>query len=144
MEVVPNAKKIRYCGIDLELEDKLDQIFLGVVATGDHAWTPNQGIHNENGSRSSIVRRVRLFQSQPYAANRLNGLKYSSKKPERSSSHSPKIRYRDISQRHLAAFSGSVFSHSRRASYRQKQRILKQHWPLQIHQKISLLKNFEY
>ncbi|KAL0920035.1 hypothetical protein M5K25_009141 [Dendrobium thyrsiflorum] len=47
-EVVPNAKKFRYCGIDPELEDKLDHMFLGVVATGDHAWTPNQRINNEN------------------------------------------------------------------------------------------------
>ncbi|KAL0907831.1 hypothetical protein M5K25_022273 [Dendrobium thyrsiflorum] len=46
--VVPNAKKLKYCGIDPELEDKLDQMFLGVVATGDHAWTPNQGMNNEN------------------------------------------------------------------------------------------------
>ncbi|KAI0515909.1 hypothetical protein KFK09_008579 [Dendrobium nobile] len=46
-KVVPNAKKFRYCGIDPELEDKLDLMFLGVVATGDHAWTPNQGLHHE-------------------------------------------------------------------------------------------------
>ncbi|KAL0917255.1 hypothetical protein M5K25_012302 [Dendrobium thyrsiflorum] len=53
LEVVPNAKKFRYCGIDPELEDKLDQMFLGVIATGDHAWTPNQGMNNENITEDS-------------------------------------------------------------------------------------------
>ncbi|XP_020686288.1 L10-interacting MYB domain-containing protein-like [Dendrobium catenatum] len=53
LEVVPNAKKFRYCGIDPELEDKLDLMFLGVVATGDHAWTPNQGLHDENVTEDS-------------------------------------------------------------------------------------------
>ncbi|KAI0522369.1 hypothetical protein KFK09_004748 [Dendrobium nobile] len=46
-------KKIRYCVIDPELEDKLDLMFLGVVATGDHAWTPNQGLHDENVTEDS-------------------------------------------------------------------------------------------
>ncbi|KAL0912956.1 hypothetical protein M5K25_016380 [Dendrobium thyrsiflorum] len=53
LKVVPNAKKFRYCGIDPELEDKLDQMFLGVVATGDHAWTPNEGMNNENITEDS-------------------------------------------------------------------------------------------
>ncbi|KAI0508110.1 hypothetical protein KFK09_014244 [Dendrobium nobile] len=53
LEVVPNAKKFRYCGIDLELEDKLDLMFQGIVTTGDHAWTPNQGLHNENDTEDS-------------------------------------------------------------------------------------------
>ncbi|KAI0511153.1 hypothetical protein KFK09_011777 [Dendrobium nobile] len=48
LEVVPNAKKFRYCGINPELEHKLDSMFMGVVATGVHAWTPNQGIDHEN------------------------------------------------------------------------------------------------
>ncbi|KAL0905314.1 hypothetical protein M5K25_023724 [Dendrobium thyrsiflorum] len=47
------AQSLKYCGIDPELEDKLDQMFLGVVATGDHAWTPNQGINNENVTADS-------------------------------------------------------------------------------------------
>ncbi|KAH0460927.1 hypothetical protein IEQ34_008502 [Dendrobium chrysotoxum] len=53
IDVVPNARKFRYCGIDPELEDKLDLIFIGVVATGDHAWTPNQGLHHENITEDS-------------------------------------------------------------------------------------------
>ncbi|KAI0516451.1 hypothetical protein KFK09_009130 [Dendrobium nobile] len=48
LEVVPNAKKFKYCGINPELEHKLDSMFMGVVATGVHAWTPNQGIDHEN------------------------------------------------------------------------------------------------
>ncbi|XP_028549591.1 L10-interacting MYB domain-containing protein-like [Dendrobium catenatum] len=48
LEVVPNAKKFRYSGIDPELEDKLDLMFQGVVATVDHAWTPNQRLNHEN------------------------------------------------------------------------------------------------
>ncbi|KAI0519970.1 hypothetical protein KFK09_007433 [Dendrobium nobile] len=48
LEVVPNAKKFRYCGINPELEHKLDSMFMGVIATGVHAWTPNQGIDHEN------------------------------------------------------------------------------------------------
>ncbi|KAH0460721.1 hypothetical protein IEQ34_011384 [Dendrobium chrysotoxum] len=47
-EVVPNAKKFRYCGINPELEHKLDLMFMGVVATGVHAWTPNEGIDHKN------------------------------------------------------------------------------------------------
>ncbi|KAH0453120.1 hypothetical protein IEQ34_017444 [Dendrobium chrysotoxum] len=46
--VVPNAKKFRYCGINLELEHKLDLMFMGVVATGVHAWTRNERIDHEN------------------------------------------------------------------------------------------------
>ncbi|KAL0918760.1 hypothetical protein M5K25_010791 [Dendrobium thyrsiflorum] len=42
-----------YYGIDPELEDKLDQMFLCVFAIGDHAWTPNQGINNENATADS-------------------------------------------------------------------------------------------
>nr|KJB67057.1 hypothetical protein B456_010G172100 [Gossypium raimondii] len=38
--VVPEAKKIRTSGIDPEFEGKLDQMFMGIVATGDKAWTP--------------------------------------------------------------------------------------------------------
>ncbi|KAL0910822.1 hypothetical protein M5K25_018913 [Dendrobium thyrsiflorum] len=46
LQVLPNAKKIRYCSIDPELEDKLDMMFMGVVATGAHAWTPNQAVEH--------------------------------------------------------------------------------------------------
>ncbi|KAL0928663.1 hypothetical protein M5K25_000572 [Dendrobium thyrsiflorum] len=45
--VVPNAKKFRYCGINPELEYKLDLMFMDIVATGVHAWTPNERIDHE-------------------------------------------------------------------------------------------------
>nr|KJB15328.1 hypothetical protein B456_002G171500 [Gossypium raimondii] len=40
-EIVPEAKKFRISGIDPEFEGKLDQMFIGIVATGDKAWAPS-------------------------------------------------------------------------------------------------------
>ncbi|MBA0682784.1 hypothetical protein Goari_024477 [Gossypium aridum] len=37
LKVVPEAQKFRTSGIDFEFEWKLDQMFMGVVATGDKA-----------------------------------------------------------------------------------------------------------
>ncbi|XP_052478181.1 uncharacterized protein LOC105781143 [Gossypium raimondii] len=39
--VVPEAQKFRTSSIDLEFEGKLDQMFRGIVATGDKAWAPS-------------------------------------------------------------------------------------------------------
>ncbi|KAK9018826.1 hypothetical protein V6N11_033872 [Hibiscus sabdariffa] len=44
LKVVPEAQRFRLAGIDPELEDKLDQMFKGIVATGDKAWAPSSGI----------------------------------------------------------------------------------------------------
>ncbi|MFQ6666333.1 hypothetical protein Gotur_032712, partial [Gossypium turneri] len=44
LHVVPEAQKFRTSGIDPEFEGKLDQIFMGIVATGDKAWAPYFGI----------------------------------------------------------------------------------------------------
>ncbi|MFQ6663492.1 hypothetical protein Gotur_031002, partial [Gossypium turneri] len=41
LQVVPEAKKFRTSGIDPEFEGKLDQMFMGIVATGDKAWAPS-------------------------------------------------------------------------------------------------------
>nr|KJB80684.1 hypothetical protein B456_013G110200 [Gossypium raimondii] len=41
LEVVPEAQKFRTSSIDLEFEGKLDQMFRGIVATGDKAWAPS-------------------------------------------------------------------------------------------------------
>ncbi|XP_040952481.1 L10-interacting MYB domain-containing protein-like isoform X5 [Gossypium hirsutum] len=35
LQVVPEAKKFKTSGIDPEFEVKLDQMFMGIVATGD-------------------------------------------------------------------------------------------------------------
>ncbi|KAL1095301.1 hypothetical protein V6Z11_D06G146700 [Gossypium hirsutum] len=43
LQVVPEAKKFKTSGIDPEFERKLDQMFMGIVATGDKAWTPSFG-----------------------------------------------------------------------------------------------------
>ncbi|MFQ6671112.1 hypothetical protein Gotur_035751 [Gossypium turneri] len=43
LHVVPEAKKFRTSGIDPEFEAKLDQMFMGIVATGDKAWAPSSG-----------------------------------------------------------------------------------------------------
>ncbi|KAL1178978.1 hypothetical protein V6Z11_A03G129500 [Gossypium hirsutum] len=43
LKVVPEAKKFRTSGIDPEFEGKLDQMFMGIVATGDKAWAPSSG-----------------------------------------------------------------------------------------------------
>ncbi|KAL1062991.1 hypothetical protein V6Z11_D13G117000 [Gossypium hirsutum] len=41
LRVAPEAKKFRTSGIDPEFEGKLDQMFMGIVATGDKAWVPS-------------------------------------------------------------------------------------------------------
>nr|KJB76363.1 hypothetical protein B456_012G085300 [Gossypium raimondii] len=43
LQVVPEAQKFRTSDIDLEFEGKLDQMFMGIVATGDKAWAPSSG-----------------------------------------------------------------------------------------------------
>ncbi|KAL0910371.1 hypothetical protein M5K25_021347 [Dendrobium thyrsiflorum] len=43
-EVVPAARKFRFNGIPLELEEKLEIMFSRIVATGDNVWIPNSGI----------------------------------------------------------------------------------------------------
>ncbi|XP_040952479.1 L10-interacting MYB domain-containing protein-like isoform X2 [Gossypium hirsutum] len=43
LQVVPEAKKFKTSGIDPEFEVKLDQMFMGIVATGDKAWAPSSG-----------------------------------------------------------------------------------------------------
>ncbi|XP_020573943.1 transcription factor bHLH79-like isoform X1 [Phalaenopsis equestris] len=40
MQVVPAAKKFKLSGIDRILEEKLDDMCIGVVATGTHVFTP--------------------------------------------------------------------------------------------------------
>ncbi|MFQ6657943.1 hypothetical protein Gotur_027420, partial [Gossypium turneri] len=43
LKVVPQAQKFRTSSIDPEFERKLDQMFMGIVATGDKAWAPSSG-----------------------------------------------------------------------------------------------------
>ncbi|KAK5784591.1 hypothetical protein PVK06_039117 [Gossypium arboreum] len=41
LKVVPEAQKFRTSGIDPKFEGKLDQMFIGIVTTGDKAWAPS-------------------------------------------------------------------------------------------------------
>ncbi|KAH1047752.1 hypothetical protein J1N35_038536 [Gossypium stocksii] len=43
LKVVPEAQKFRTSGIDPEFEGKLDQMFMGIVSTGDKVWAPSSG-----------------------------------------------------------------------------------------------------
>lgn len=52
--MLPHAKKFRSAGIDPEMEERLDQLFGGVVATGDHAWTPAQGVQSLNKELNNV------------------------------------------------------------------------------------------
>ncbi|XP_020597508.1 uncharacterized protein At2g29880-like [Phalaenopsis equestris] len=41
LQAVPSAKKFKFVGIDPVMEEKLDGMFTGVLATETHAFTPN-------------------------------------------------------------------------------------------------------
>ncbi|MBA0642955.1 hypothetical protein Goklo_027284, partial [Gossypium klotzschianum] len=43
LNVVPQDQKFRTSSIDPKFEGKLDQMFMGIVATGDKAWAPSSG-----------------------------------------------------------------------------------------------------
>ncbi|KAL4291379.1 hypothetical protein GQ457_14G012700 [Hibiscus cannabinus] len=44
LQVVLEAHRFKTACIDHELEEKLDQMFRGILATGDEAWAPSSGI----------------------------------------------------------------------------------------------------
>ncbi|MBA0630582.1 hypothetical protein Godav_002662 [Gossypium davidsonii] len=53
IDIVLKAKKFRALGIDPKFEGKLDQMFMGVVAIGDKAWT-----HSSSTLRSEFFEDV--------------------------------------------------------------------------------------
>ncbi|XP_020579223.1 uncharacterized protein LOC110023911 [Phalaenopsis equestris] len=65
LQPVPSAKKFKFVGIDPVMEEKLDGLFTGVVATGTHAFTPNDiGLNNsaqemDTDNELEIFREVR-------------------------------------------------------------------------------------
>ncbi|KAG8493070.1 hypothetical protein CXB51_010381 [Gossypium anomalum] len=94
LKVVPEAQKFRTSGIDPEFEGKLDQMFMGIVATGDKAWAPSSGtlrsdffedvnneIHEEDDEEN--VRNVVHFSNDV----QIDGNGQKRKNPEISSSH---------------------------------------------------------
>ncbi|XP_020598334.1 uncharacterized protein LOC110037934 [Phalaenopsis equestris] len=50
-----SAKKFKSVGIDPVIEEKLDGMFIGVVATGTHAFTPNDICHVHTDVQSTSV-----------------------------------------------------------------------------------------
>ncbi|PPE01086.1 hypothetical protein GOBAR_DD01897 [Gossypium barbadense] len=54
LQVVPEAQKFRTSGTDLEFEGKLDQMFMGIVATSDKAWAPSSA-DNISQATSSLT-----------------------------------------------------------------------------------------
>ncbi|KAK8507725.1 hypothetical protein V6N12_067055 [Hibiscus sabdariffa] len=53
LKVVPEAQRFKSAGIDPEVEGKLDQMFRGIVATGDKAWAPSSGDSMNNNDNSN-------------------------------------------------------------------------------------------
>ncbi|XP_060969538.1 L10-interacting MYB domain-containing protein-like [Cannabis sativa] len=44
LQTHPDAAKFRIRGIEPKVEEKLDRIFMNIVATREHAWTTSSGI----------------------------------------------------------------------------------------------------
>ncbi|KAG8485349.1 hypothetical protein CXB51_021766 [Gossypium anomalum] len=100
LKVVPEAQKFRTSGIDPKFEGKLDQMFMGIVATGDKAWAPSSGtlrsdffedvnneIHEEDDEEN--VRNDVHILNDVHISNdvQIDGNGQKRKNPEISSSH---------------------------------------------------------
>ncbi|KAG8477656.1 hypothetical protein CXB51_027669 [Gossypium anomalum] len=100
VKVVPEAQKFRTSGIDLEFEGKLDQMFMGIVATGDKAWAPSTGtlrsdffedvnneIHEED-DEENVRNNVHVLNDVHISNDfQIDGNGQKRKNPEISSSH---------------------------------------------------------
>ncbi|XP_017635835.2 L10-interacting MYB domain-containing protein-like [Gossypium arboreum] len=100
LKVVPEAQKFRTLGIDPEFEGKLDQMFMGIVATGDKAWAPSSGtLHSdifedvnneipEENEEENVRNDVHIL-NDVYISNdvQIDGNGQKRKNPEISSSH---------------------------------------------------------
>ncbi|KAG8477249.1 hypothetical protein CXB51_030321 [Gossypium anomalum] len=100
LKVVPEAKKFRTSGIDPEFEGKLDQMFMGIVATGDKAWAPSSGTLRcdifedvnteipEENKEENVRNDVRIL-NDVHVSNdvQIDGNGQKRKNPEISSSH---------------------------------------------------------
>ncbi|PPD94259.1 hypothetical protein GOBAR_DD08735 [Gossypium barbadense] len=94
LQVVPEAQKFRTSDIDPEFEGKLDQMLLGIVATGDKEWAPSFGtlrsdffedVNNEipeENEEENIRNDVHISNDV-----QINGNGQKRKNPEISSSH---------------------------------------------------------
>ncbi|PPR99318.1 hypothetical protein GOBAR_AA21361 [Gossypium barbadense] len=100
LKVVPEAQKFRTSGIDPEFEGKLDQMFMGIVATGDKAWAHSSGtLHSdifeyvnneipEENEEENVRNDVHIL-NDVYISNdvQIDGNGQKRKNPEISSSH---------------------------------------------------------
>ncbi|PPD81387.1 hypothetical protein GOBAR_DD21683 [Gossypium barbadense] len=100
LQVVPEAKKFRTSGIDPEFEGKLDQMFMGIVATGDQAWAPSFGtlpsdffedVNNEipeENEEENMRNDVNILNDVHISNDvQIDGNSQKRKNPEMSSSH---------------------------------------------------------
>ncbi|KAL1064181.1 hypothetical protein V6Z11_D13G194600 [Gossypium hirsutum] len=97
---MPEAKKFRTSGIDPEFEGKLDQMFMGIVATGDKAWAPSsdtlcsdffEDVNNEiteENEEENMRNDVHILNDVHISNDvQIDGNGQKRKKPEISSSH---------------------------------------------------------
>ncbi|PPD98144.1 hypothetical protein GOBAR_DD04816 [Gossypium barbadense] len=70
LRVAPEAKKFRTSGIDPEFEGKLDQMFMGIVATGDKAWVMSI-VEDYSGDESDDEREKKEILQHMECFNRL-------------------------------------------------------------------------
>nr|KJB31814.1 hypothetical protein B456_005G209400 [Gossypium raimondii]KJB31815.1 hypothetical protein B456_005G209400 [Gossypium raimondii] len=100
LQVVPEAKKFKTSGIDPEFEGKLDQMFMGIVATGDKACAPSSGtlptdfledVNNEipkENEEENMRNDVHILNDVHISNDvQIDGNRQKRKNPEMSSSH---------------------------------------------------------
>ncbi|KAG8484446.1 hypothetical protein CXB51_023783 [Gossypium anomalum] len=100
LKVVPEAQKFRTSGIDPEFEGKLDQMFMGIVATGDKAWALSsstlrsdifEDVNNEipeENEEENVRNDVRILNDVHISNDvHIDGNGQKKKNPEISSSH---------------------------------------------------------
>ncbi|XP_040952462.1 uncharacterized protein [Gossypium hirsutum] len=110
-KVVPEAQKFRTSGIDPEFEEKLEQMFMGIVATGDKAWAPSSGtlrsdffedVNNkipEENEEENIRNGVHILNDVHISNDvQIDGNGQKRKNPEISSSHFKTERKKSLKQ----------------------------------------------
>ncbi|KAK5776500.1 hypothetical protein PVK06_044459 [Gossypium arboreum] len=70
--VVPEAQKFRTSSIDPEFEEKLDQIFMGIVATSDKAWALSSGRKKSSKQIGGAARLSNQIEKLCNAANNMS------------------------------------------------------------------------
>ncbi|KAG0450289.1 hypothetical protein HPP92_027007 [Vanilla planifolia] len=89
----PAAKKFRYCGIDPEMEEKLDKMFMNMIPSDEHAWAPNSGSLPPNAAEEEgpgDFEDCESTKSPSGEAKTSNELQFSLSGSKRASQPSPK------------------------------------------------------